>query len=160
MPYFAPGTFAEPPAKLDEICALADARKAVEVVKLEVILSGAHRSVSDGMREWAIMGWYGMPAVAIMRAACCPGAAEAQLPVVVPTCEIEAAVRGLATAATSTTGDDAQASAALEAYTKAAKCVARAGTFTSFGMKGGIQEGELVTFEKTLKRARALAKKK
>ena len=63
-------------------------------------------------------------------------------------------------AAVSKTADDTAVSAALETYTKAAKCTARAGAFDAFGQKGGVQEGELVTFQKTLARTRAAAKQK
>lgn len=160
MPLFASGTFASPPAALEAACQITDPRKGVELVKTEVVVGGAGRLVSDGMREWAIMGWYGMGAFAILRSTCCPSAPELRIPFKVPGCDIEAAMKDLAAAVTSKTATDDEVKTALEAYTKAAKCTSRAGAVDSFGQKGPIQEGELVTVQKTITRARAAAKKK
>lgn len=160
MPLFASGTFASPPAALDAACQITDPRKGVELVKTEVVVGGAGRLVSDGMREWAIMGWYGMGAFAILRSSCCPSAPELRIPFKVPGCDIETAMKDLAAAATSKTATDDEVKTALKAYTKAAKCTSRAGAVASFGQKGPIQEGELVTVQKTITRARAAAKNK
>ena len=55
---------------------------------------------------------------------------------------------------------DEEITTAVKAYTKAVKCITQAGVFDAFGQKGDIQEGELVTFQKTLARARAMVKGK
>jgi hypothetical protein len=160
MPLFAAATFAEPPASLGAVCQITDPRTGVQTVRTEVVLAGTHRLLSDGMREWAIIGWYDMAALAILRSSCCPSAPPLQVPASAPTCGIETAMKELAALATSATAEEADVTAAVGAYTRAAKCTAQAGAFVAFGQKGGIREGELVTFQKTLARARAAAKKK
>ena len=160
MPLFATGTFVSPPAAFDGICQITDPREAVKMVKMQVILSGAGRLVSDGMREWAIIGWYGMPAVAAMRAVCCPGAAEMHITYNVPKCEVEAAMKRLLAASINPKSEDTEITDALKDYSKTVGCTADSGAAGAFGQKGGIVEGELVTFQKTLARVRAAVKAK
>lgn len=155
MPLFAAGSFVDPPASLEALCQITDPRKGARTVRTEVIRGSAHRGVSDGMREWAILGWYGMPAFAILYTLCCPSAPELHIPFPNPTCDLEGAMKALATVATSPTSSDDDVAAALKTYTKAAKCTAQTGFADSFDQQGDIQEGELATFQKTLDRARA-----
>lgn len=142
------------------MCTITDPRKGGGAVRTEVVRAGARKRVSDGMREWAVLGWYEMAAFAIMRSSCCPSAAPLDIPIAIPTCDIETPLLELATLASSAAAEDAKVTAALDAYTNAVRCVARAGGSDGFGQKGGPQGGESGTFEKTLKRVRAAAKKK
>jgi hypothetical protein len=157
---FAPGTFVTPPAALDGACQITDPRDGVKLLKMQVILAGEKRLVSDGMREWAIIGWYGMPAFGAMRAVCCPSAPEMHIGYKIPSCDLESAVKRLTTAASSSTTTDAEVTEALQAYTKMVICTADSGASGAFGQKAGIVEGELVTLQKTLARVRAAAKSK
>ncbi len=77
-----------------------------------------------------------------------------------PACDLEAALKRLTTAATSATAEDTEVSEALRGYTKAVICTVNSGAASAFGQAGGIVEGELVTFQKTLARVRAAAKSK
>ena len=159
-PLFPPDTFMELPPSLGFVCTITDPRKGGGAVRTEVVRAGARKRVSDGMREWAVLGWYEMAAFAIMRSSCCPSAAPLDIPIAIPTCDIETPLLELATLASSAAAEDAKVTAALDAYTNAVRCVARAGGSDGFGQKGGPQGGESGTFEKTLKRVRAAAKKK
>lgn len=160
MPLFANNTFVEPPASLNGICQITDPRKGAEVVRAEIILGGQGRIVSDGMREWAVLGWYEMAAFTLLQSTCCASPPAIELPVVIPNCDIAPPLKELTAVAVSATSDDAKVQEAFDAYTKAAKCIARQGGSDSFGRKGGPQGGEDTSFKKTLDRVRAVVKKK
>ena len=161
VPLFAAATFITPPSGLDAACQITDPREGVKLVKNEVIRAGGGRIVSDGMREWAIVGWYGMASFAAVRATCCPSTSpELHIPFKDATCDLDGALKRIAAAATSATAEDTEVATALQAYTKAVKCTVDSGAAAFFRQKGGIVEGELVTFQKTLARTRAAAKNK
>ena len=160
MPLFAGNTFVSPPAALNAVCGITDPRKGAEAVRAEVILGGQGRILSDGMREWAVLGWYDMVAFGMLQAACCPSPPTLDIPITIPTCEIEAPLKDLVAVATSPAADDAKIKDAFQIYTKAAKCIARQGASDSFGRKGAPQGGEDAAFQKTLDRVRELVKKK
>jgi hypothetical protein len=160
FPLFAENTFVDPPTRLNTICQIGDPRKGGEIIRTEVILAGERRVLSDGMREWAILGWYEMPAFGMLQEACCPSHPELDIPITMPPCEIEGPLNDLIKIATSPDSDDAKVKAAVKAYTREAKCIARAGASDSYGRKTGPQGGEDVAFKKTLDRVRAAAKKK
>jgi len=160
MPAFAAGTFVAPPTSLGSLCAITDPRKGGEAVRIEVILGSAGRGVSDGMREWGVLGLYEMAAFAVLRSTCCPSAPPLEILVHVPTCDIKTALNKLAEVAGSASASDAELDSALAAYTTQARCISRAGASTAFGIRGRLQGGELETFQKTLDRARAVVKKR
>ena len=88
----------------------------MKLVKNEVIRAGGGRIVSDGMREWAIVGWYGMAAFAAVRATCCPSSSpELHIPFKDATCDLDGALKRIATAATSATAEDTEVATALQA---------------------------------------------
>ncbi len=158
---FAPETFdAADGTKLSAVCDETDPRKGSVTLKAEAIRagsSGSVKKVSDGMREWAILGWYEMAAFSVIRARCCPAAA----PITLPTpegCEPLDKVLTELGAAASTAGDDAAARDVLARYTKAAHCVARSGAATRYGRGDRIEGGEETAFLKTLDRVRASTK--
>jgi eukaryotic-like serine/threonine-protein kinase len=159
-PLFPADTFVEIPPSLGFVCTITDPRKGGGAIRTEVVRAGNRKRVSDGMREWAVLGWYEMAAFAVLRSSCCPSSPPIDIPISIPTCDIETPLRELGTIAASPASDDAKVAAALEAYTTAVRCVARAGGADGFGLKGGPQGGESTTFEKTLKRVRAAAKKR
>jgi len=155
MPFFATGTFVTAPTGLDAACKITDPREGVKLVKLQTILAGENKRLSDGMREWAIIGWYGMPAFEILRTTCCASPPEVRIPFKDPACDLEGALKRLTKSATTKSADDAEIAEALKAYTKAVICTSNSGASGVFNQAGGIVEGELVTFQKTLTRVRA-----
>jgi serine/threonine protein kinase len=76
--YFPPGslTGAEDFAFL---CGDADFRGATSQLHRLLVVAGAG-NVSEGMREWATLGWYELGVAAVVRARCCPDAGPINLP--------------------------------------------------------------------------------
>lgn len=129
-------------------------RGASRLHALVVLGRSGETGVTDAMREWSNLGWYGMAAFAVVRARCC----QAPTPFVTTTtltqCELDRSLDELGK--TVFAGDNAEVEAALRAYTQAIHCIARGGAAHLFGHVGYPQGGELSTFKKTLLRARKL----
>jgi eukaryotic-like serine/threonine-protein kinase len=159
MPFFVPDTFIDIRPNLDSVCKFTDPRDGAMGVRTEIVRGGKRRGVSEGMREWAVLGFYEIAAFAIFQAACCPSPPEIHIPVAIPTCDIETPLKELAKVASSADADDAKVQAAVDDYARAIKCVARVGAYDSFGQKAGPQGGQDVAFDKVLKRVRASLKK-
>ena len=157
-PLFARGTFdkSAKSAKTDFgfVCGETDPRRGVAAIKKQVVLGGAKRSVSDGMREWALLGWYELASYAVMRARCCPGASPLTLPEPPPPCQpLEKALDQLGAAAlVAKDAKDKALSAALKQYTEGVYCFVRAGGTTLFGYEGPPKGGQDTAFRKTLAR--------
>jgi hypothetical protein len=160
MPLFSQDAFVSPPAALNAVCTITDPLKGADLIRSEVILGGQGRVLSDSMREWGVLGWYEMAVFSVLQYACCPSRPALQIPLSVPTCDIETPLKDLAAAATDPASDDAKIKAAFDAYTKAARCIARHGGASGFGRKGAPQGGEDIAFQKTLDRARVVVAKK
>ncbi len=151
---FAAGSFdpASPPA-FASMCAETDPRRGAESARTALVIAGTHRPVSDGMREWAMLGWYEMAAFAVMRARCCPGAAPLVLPKPLGACApLDDALNALGAAA-ARRADQATLDEALGAFTKSVSCVVRSGGANLFGAYPTPRGGEDTTFRKTLARA-------
>jgi hypothetical protein len=157
---FAAGTFPSPPTKLASTCSITDPRKGGGAVRKEVILASFGKAGSDGMKEWGVLNLYEMAAFAILRSVCCASPPPLDLPVNVPTCDIQSPLKKLAEVASSPSSSDADVSSVLADYTKQAKCLSRAGAASAFGMVNGLQGGELEQFQKTLDRARTIVKQR
>jgi hypothetical protein len=134
------------------VCAEADPIKGGAAVRTQLVR--AHKNMTDGMKEWALLGWYELAAFSVLRAQCCPGAPPQKLPELPRGCtpvpdalgEIAAAAR-----ATSEPADPALKKA-VDAYTDDVHCVVRAGLATRFGRVGNPQGGEDTTFMRFLGR--------
>jgi hypothetical protein len=157
---FAASTFPSTPAKLGSICSITDPRKGGEAIRKEVILASFGKAASDGMKEWGVLNLYEMAAFAILRSVCCASPPPLDLPVNVPTCDIQTPLKKLAEMASSPSTSDSDVSSALTDYTKQARCLSRAGAASAFGLLNGLSGGELEMFQKTIDRARAIVKQK
>ena len=156
MPLFAKGTFKRGASPdFGFVCSEADPRRGVAAIKKQVVLAGAKRNVSEGMREWALLGWYELASYSVMRARCCPGAPPLKLPAPPPPCQpLETALDELGAAAlVAKTPKDKALEAAVKRYTKEVYCLVRAGGTSLFGYVGPPKGGEVTAFRKTLARA-------
>ncbi len=151
---FAEGSFARPVGtSLDFVCAQRDPRKGAPAVR-EVVVRASQGRVTDGMREWALLGWYELAAYAAIRGRCCPGAAPLELPVTPGSCpDFGDALRAISAAARpdASAASFAEASAGFDA---SLRCVLRSRQTKAFGKHKKLAGGEGTAFEKTFARAR------
>jgi hypothetical protein len=107
----------------------------------------SRRNISEGMKEWALLGWYAMAAFTVVRTRCCPSASPLQLPEVHGCPSMADALAGIATAAGATADPaDEALRKSVDAYTDAVHCVVRSGNAFRFGRVGYPQGGEDTTF--------------
>ncbi|AKT36215.1 hypothetical protein [Chondromyces crocatus] len=155
MPLFPDGTFvSRRPPDFAFVCGETDPRRGAALVKKQVVLGAEGSAVSDGMREWALLGWYELATFAALRARCCPGAEPLTLPATPPPCgSLDDALNALGTAAAAATSpDDPALSQAQKAFSESVHCLVRAGGGSLFGHKNQPQGGQDTSFKKTLAR--------
>jgi hypothetical protein len=149
---FPPDTFAQPPT-LDFVCTERDPYKGGVALRVKVIRAGgAAGDVTEGMREWSMLGWYEMAAFAVGRALCCPNAQTLKSIHRIDTCPLTDRLAALGAAALGS--DDAAVRAALKDYAAVLRCLVAAGTASTFGQPGPPDPGSVTTFRKTLDRMR------
>jgi hypothetical protein len=154
-PLFAKGTFHRGfKPDFSFVCGQTDPRRGAEGLKKQVVLAAAKRSVSDGMREWALLGWYELSSYAVMRARCCPGAPPLKLPPAPSPCHpVDKVLDDLGAAALAAQGPkDKDLHKAVKRYTDEVYCLVRAGGTSLFGHVGPPRGGEETAFRKTLVR--------
>src|SRR5262249_45374742 len=113
-----------------------------------------HHNISEGMREWALLGWYELAAYSVMRERCCPSPPPLQLPEVRGCTPMPEVLSGISAAAAATTDpEDRALKKAVDAYTNNVYCISRSGIAARFGRVGPPQGGEDTTFMRFLRRA-------
>ncbi len=151
---FPEDTFAAPPSELAFVCDETQPVKGASRIKEIVVKAGTGR-VSGGMKEWAILGHYGIAAFASIRARCCPSAVPLEVPELPATCDsMGAALEAVGRASVAGASDD-DATAATEGFRKSLSCALRGGPKNLFGDHPAPGGGETTTFKKTLDRARS-----
>ncbi len=153
-----PGDSLDPSSDFSFVCAEADALKGAAAVRAQLVR--AHRNMSDGMKEWALLGWYEPAAFSVLRAHCCPSASPQKLPEVPRGCApVSEAFAEIAAAAAATSDPaDKALRKAVDAYTDDIHCIVRAGIAARFGRVGNPQGGEDTMFLRFL--ARVVAAKR
>jgi len=70
-PLFPPDTFTgDAMPDFSFLCKETDPRKGIGSMKTRIVLgNGGH--VSEGMKEWALSGWYQLATFAVVRSRCC-----------------------------------------------------------------------------------------
>jgi len=150
---FAPDTFDSAAAPgLSGICSETDPRRGGAALRSIVVRAGSNRAPSEGMKEWAMLGWYDMAAFAVMRGRCCASAPPIALPPTPGGCEPIADLLNELGAAVAS-GGETKATDVVDRYGNAARCVTRGGAGSLFGRIRGPQGGEATAFAKTLARA-------
>jgi hypothetical protein len=133
------------------VCAETDPLKLGNALRAELVR--ARKNLSEGMRDWALLGWYELPAVALVRARCCPSAQPLDIPAL-PACPPMAEVLGELVGAAGKTHEltDKSLQAALTAYTNEVYCLVRYGHARRFGRTEGPEGGQDTTFLRFLRR--------
>jgi hypothetical protein len=76
-PLFPAGSF-DGSADLSFVCTEGDPIKGGTAVRVELVRT--RRNLSEGMKEWALLGWYEMAAFTVIQARCCPALPRPKLP--------------------------------------------------------------------------------
>jgi eukaryotic-like serine/threonine-protein kinase len=151
---FAEGSFARPVGKsLDFVCSQRDPRKGAPAVR-EVVVRASQGRVTDGMREWALLGWYELAAYAAIRGRCCPDAEPLELPVTPGSCpDLGEALRTISAVARPG-APEASFADASGGFDASLRCVLRSRQTKAFGKHKKLAGGEGTAFQKTFSRAR------
>jgi hypothetical protein len=139
----------DPTTDFSFVCAETDPQRGGELVRAQLVRN--HRNISDGMKEWALLGWYEMAAFSVVRARCCPSASPLQLPEVHGCAPMADVLAGITAAAAATADpEDKALKKAVDAYTDAVHCFVRSGNASRFGRVRNPQGGEDTTFMRFL----------
>jgi hypothetical protein len=133
------------------LCSETDPLKASGVIKKELVR--ARHTISDGMREWALLGWYELPTASLVRSRCCPSPAPFEYPET-KSCKPMAEVLAPLDRAAASTSDPADKAVrdAVDAYTHEVYCIVRSGIAHRFGRKDKPEGGEGTAFMQFLGR--------
>jgi len=106
------------------VCSVDSPRKGTDQLRAAVVSHAPGRQVSTAMKLFSRMGWYDMVLFSVVRAGCCPEAAQFKLPDPSPGCErMDALLAAIGQQVVD--GQDFQA--ALDRFTASAQCEAKAG---------------------------------
>jgi len=131
------------------VCGESHARQAATRIQAELSRDQrGTRGATIGMREWAVLGWYELAALAVFRGQCCASPKPLEWAFKLA-CPIDKALQQLEDAVRA--HDHAGAEKATVQYTKTAMCLARQGQGPNFGQTG-LPGPSVGTFKKLLKR--------
>lgn len=129
---FPDKAFSERTPKFDFVCTQTDAVRGATEIKSILVVEG-RGGVTQGMRDWAGLEWYALPAFSLMRVTCC-----AKPPVLEwnpkPACPVDEALRKFEEVAPN--GSDEALEAAIEGYGKTARCLEQFNQRRAFGQTG------------------------
>ncbi len=145
---FPPDTFAADPPSFAAVCRRGHPRKGAQAIKGIVVASGNQRALTEGMREWSLLGWYEMAAFAVMHGRCCSTTIDLSHPSF-EVCDIGRALEALHGAAR---GRADHLGAATQAYSKAATCIWSSNRAKLFQQTIQPTAQQLAYFRKTLER--------
>lgn len=151
MGLFPEDTFSDAEPELGFVCTETNPVRGAAELRRMVVAARGRRGITEGMREWAKLGWYGMAAFTVVRSACCQDPASLSTPTSHQRCQLDARLDALGEAVRARRQQDAQQ--ALQDYGKAIHCLLDTGAAHFFGQPGMPRSSELTTFGKTLARA-------
>jgi hypothetical protein len=148
---FPEGTFPDRPPELDWICTQSNARRGGTALRVAVVRAGA-RGVTQGMREWAELGWYEMAAFVLAASRCCSSPPPLATKPAPKSCKLDASLNTFRDVALG--GDQGAIDRSLDAFDDAVICIVRKGAAGPFGQRRlpGAQARDV--FQRTLDRAR------
>lgn len=147
----ASDTFIALPSDLGFVCAEADVVRGAAQLRSRIVLAGNGRPVTNGMKEWAMLGFYELAVFAAIRDACCSPLDPATSPTSPATCSttMQDAVRRVSKARTE---DERALDAALDDLDKAIRCIRHAQQSKAFGAHPRPSGGEGTVLRRILKR--------
>lgn len=151
MALFAPDTFSHGRPDFSFVCSNPFPRHGITQVQAQVVLGrGSNREMTDGMREWATLGWYQLAAYSVFRGRCCSSPPQLEWTFDLA-CPIDEAMTELERAVG--TDDSPAIDAAVERYTKEARCLTKLGQARNFGQSALPAQG-MNSFRMVLERMR------
>ncbi|WP_438025123.1 hypothetical protein [Sorangium sp. So ce233] len=137
------------------VCAEVDPVKGVAALKSHLAQAAGPKGISDATKEWGVLRWYDMAALAALRARCCHAPPPLDLPDTPEGCPpLDAALNDLGAAVSSASAPDDRAVAkAARRYTRTVQCIVRVGAASRYGRKNNPNGGEARAFKKVLARA-------
>ena len=135
-----PDTFESGWVDLGFVCGEADVVKGARRLREAIVLGGSNRAVTNGMKEWALLGFFELPTYAVVRDRCCPKAGPPVVPASPAICKptMDDAVFAVMQAAR----QGEVPTDVLAKVDKAARCIHRAKQATSFGQHPKPSGGE------------------
>jgi hypothetical protein len=129
---FPDKAFSKRTPKFDFVCTQTDAVRGASEIKSILVVEG-RGGVTQGMRDWAGLEWYALPAFSLMRVTCCakPPALEWKPK---PACPVDEALRKFEEVAPN--GSEEAVEAAIEEYGKTARCLDQFNQRRAFGQTG------------------------
>jgi len=113
------------------ICTDPYPRHGITEVQAQVVLGrGNARSMTEGMREWATLGWYQLAAYSVYRGRCCRAPAKLEWAFDLA-CPLDEAMTQLERAVAAQ--DAKEIDNAVERYTQEARCITKLGQASNFG---------------------------
>jgi hypothetical protein len=151
---FAEGTFSAEAPELELVCKESDGVNVAKRVK-ELVVKAGKGGVNAGMKEWAVLGFHELAAVAALRGRCCPSAGGFDVPASPGTCEPLADALADIGAAARQGVPDAEIEAAASRFDKDARCIVKSEATGAFGGYKSIDGGQSSALLKLLHRAQA-----
>jgi hypothetical protein len=149
---FPPASFERGRPDFAFVCDERYPRKAVTQIQAQLSLDQwGTGEATVGMREWAVLGWYELAALAVFRGHCCAAARPLEWTFKLA-CPIDKAMGQVETAVRRQ--EQAAVEAAVSEYTRVATCLTRQGQAPNFGQRTLPGPG-VGTFRKMLARMRA-----
>lgn len=151
---FPPDTFTDGASSLTFVCEEASPVRGAPQVREALVRDGKGK-VTDGMKEWAVLGYFELGAYAVMRGRCCSAdVAPLDLPISPGKCPPLAEPLGAVAQASRPGTDDRAAKNAIDELDRAIRCITRSKQTKPFGKYPRLSGGEGSTLAKTMKRAR------
>lgn len=121
----------------------------------EALVRDSHGKVTEGMREWAILGYFELAAYAALRGRCCgPAVPPLELPVSPGKCpSLSEALDAVAAASQPGVDDEAQ-KRAIDRLDRDVRCILRSRQTKPFGNYPRLSGGEGTALSKTMQRGR------
>jgi hypothetical protein len=113
--YLPRATFTKAP-DVEWLCTETDPRTGAEKLHSTIVANGPKGAPSEAMKIFSRIGWYAMPAFAVVRAGCCPDAKPLSLPEA--HCQMDATLRDVGDAVIASR----DVTAPLKAYTESIHC--------------------------------------
>ncbi|WP_434043754.1 MULTISPECIES: hypothetical protein [Sorangium] len=137
------------------VCAEVDPMKGVAALKSHLAQAAGPKGISAATKEWGVLRWYDMAALAAVRARCCHAPPPLELPDTPEGCPpLDAALNDLGAAVSSASAPDDRAIAKeARRYTRTVQCIVRVGAASRYGRKNNPNGGEARAFTKVLARA-------
>lgn len=135
------------------VCTEADPRRGAAQLKGAVV-RGSSKTFTEGKLQWGVLGFYEMPAFAVVHTRCCTEPKELKLPPMAGTCALAERLAELVSATlAATAADDPKVRAAAEQFGKSVSCVQRSEAFADlFPWKEKLAGGEQPAFLKLASR--------